>query len=78
MDPTFWAALLEPVTNTVDDFFYTEGEEAELNAALTISENNATAAAISAQQWTNIGIIALLLGAAIFLFIYLKNRKKSK
>lgn len=79
MDPTFWAALIEPVTNTVDDLWYTEGEEAEINAALAISENNLLAAAISAEQWTNIGIIALVvLGAGILLYFILKNRKKSK
>ena len=82
MDPTFWAALLEPITNTVDDAWYTEGEQAELDAAVTISANNAaaagSAAAISAQQWTTIGLIAGGLGLGLLLFFYFKNRKKNK
>lgn len=80
---SFWTDLIAPVTETVDDIWYTNEEQAANDTALAISNNEVAIANASATTptttdltwlWWTLGALAFLL-IAYFLF---KRRKKAK
>lgn len=79
---SFWTDLIAPVTETVDDIWYTNEEQAANDTALAISNNEVAIANAGTPTtttdltwlWWTLGALAFLV-IAYFLF---KRRKKAK
>lgn len=82
---SFWSDLLEPVTNTVDDIFYTNEEQAANETALAISDNEVAIAQAGTSTplatTTDLTWLYWVLGiaaAGTILYFIFKRKKKSK
>lgn len=74
--------LIDPITNTVDDIWYTNEEQAANDTALALSNNELSMAQLNASgqpaednTWLVVGIVAAVIVVTAIVIYFIKRKK---